>query len=506
MVRACVGMLAVVVVALCIWQLESDRAGLIVTPLEGTGSTPATLYHRADAQPAPLIVVAHGFAGSQQLMHSFALSLAQAGYIVATFDFMGHGRNPVPMSGDVTSVDGTTRLLMEEVARVTDAGLAHPLADGQVALLGHSMASDIVVRQALQDERVAATVAVSMFSEAVTATAPSNLLILVGDWEGMLKTEALRALHLADPGAAAGQTIGDMAQGTGRKAVFAPMVEHVGVLYSATSLRETQHWLDTTFGRNSEDAVTQRGGWIALLLVAVVALGWPLAGLLPKAKSSMPTLPTLQFLTVVAAPAILTPLILWPFDTRFLPVLVADYLALHFAVYGTLTLGMLAWQRRGSTAHDAAGQWFSFDNSGRILWIAAAVAGFGILVFGGVLDRYVASFYPHAGRLPIIAAMAVGTVLFMLSDAFLTMGGRAPVWRVVSARFAFLVSLGIAVALDFERLFFLLIILPVVVVFFVLFGVMGGWVGRRTGLPAAGGIGLGLVLAWSLGATFPLFS
>ena len=74
------------------------------------------------------------------------------------------------------------------------------------------------------------------------------------------------------------------------------------------------------------------------------------------------------------------------------------------------------------------------------------------------------------------------------------------------ARGAFLVSLGIAVTLDFQRLFFLLIILPVIVAFFVVFGLMGGWVGRRTMSPAAVGLALGLILAWSLGVTFPMFS
>ncbi|SDW15751.1 alpha/beta hydrolase family protein [Roseicitreum antarcticum] len=495
--RALTGVMALAIAALCIWQLERDRAGLVITALEGTGSTPATLFHRADATPAPLVVIAHGFAGSEQLMHPFALTLAQSGYLVATFDFMGHGRNPVPMSGDVTSVDGTTQLLMQEVGRVTDAALAHPLADGRVALLGHSMASDIVVRQSLADDRVTATVAVSMFSQAVTASTPANLLILVGDWEGMLKTEALRALHLADPDAVAGQTVGDPATGTGRRAVFAPMVEHVGVLYSMTSLTEAQAWLDATFGRMSEINALQRGGWIALLLVAVVALGWPLAGLLPAATTVAAPLSRGAFLITAGTPALLTPLVLWPFDTRFLPVLVADYLALHFAVYGALTLGLLAWMNRARLS--GPHHW------GRSLWIAAAVAVFGIAVFGGVMDRYVASFFPHAGRVPIIAAMALGAVPFMLGDAFLTMGGRAAIWRTVTVRALFLASLGLAVALDFERLFFLLIILPVILLFFILFGVMGGWVGRRSGLPAAGGIGLGLVLAWSLGVTFPLF-
>jgi len=61
------------------------------------------------------------------------------------------------------------------------------------------------------------------------------------------------------------------------------------------------------------------------------------------------------------------------------------------------------------------------------------------------------------------------------------------------------------VALDFEGLFFLLIILPVVLAYFILFGMIGGWIGRATWRPGAAGIGLGLFLGWALGVTFPLF-
>jgi hypothetical protein len=65
---------------------------------------------------------------------------------------------------------------------------------------------------------------------------------------------------------------------------------------------------------------------------------------------------------------------------------------------------------------------------------------------------------------------------------------------------------GAAVALDFKRPFFLLIIIPVFILFFVIFGLMGGWAGRRTMSPVAVGVGLGLILAWSLGVSFPMFS
>ena len=136
---------------------------------------------------------------------------------------------------------------------------------------------------------------------------------------------------------------------------------------------------------------------------------------------------------------------------------------------------------------------------------ALALALYGIFVFGGALDRYVASFWPIPARLPIIAGIAAGALPYMLADSLITEGGRVALWRVLAARGIFIASLGAAVALDFERLFFVLIIIPVIVVFFTVFGVMGGWVGRRTGSPWAIGIGLGLSLAWALGVSFPMF-
>lgn len=493
--RLFVGLLAVAVMGLCLWQLEQDRVGVTITPLGGTGTTPATLYLQDGTDAAPVVVIAHGFAGSRQLMEPFALTLARAGYVVASFDFEGHGRNPKPMSGDVTSIDGTTRLLMEETARVARAALAHPRADGRLAYLGHSMASDVVIRQALSDPPGDAVVAVSMFSQAVTASAPANLLAVSGAWETRLVQESLRVLRLTDPEAQLGQTVGDPAQGTGRRAVAAPVVEHVGVLYSQTALTEARDWLDAAFGRSSDGQVPARGGWIALLLVATVALGWPLARSLPQANRAEQTLPPRLFWVATLVPAVLTPLALAPLQLQFLPVLVADYLAVHLGFYGLLTLA-LCWRfglLRGQ---------FPL----RAYWVAAGVAMFGIAVFGGVLDRYVASFVPHAGRMVVIAGLALGAVPFFLGDAILTDGGRARFWRVVATRMAFLCSLALAVALDFDDLFFLVIILPVIVLFFLLFGTMGGWVGRRTGLPAASGMGLGLVLAWSLGVSFPMFS
>lgn len=493
--RDLLGLVALACLLLAAFQLEAQRGEVEVRPF-AVGTTPASLFQLPDAAPGPVVVIAHGFAGSRQLMASYALTLARAGYRVVAFDFEGHGRNPVPMSGDVTAVEGTTQLLMAELGRVAEAALRLPGADGRLAYLGHSMASDIVVRQALEPPAVDATIAVSMFSRAVTATTPGNLLVIVGAWEQRLLEEALRALQLADPDARVGEIVGDPAAGTGRGVAVAPNVEHVGVLYSAAAQRAARDWLDASFRRASDAGIADRGGWIALLLVAVIVLGWPLAGRLPAAREA-PSAPltTGRLALATLAPAALTPLLLLPVETRILPVLIADYLVLHFALQGALVLALLGYWGRLRGAFPP-----------RALAIALAVGLFGIGLFGTLVDRYVASFVPHAGRIAIVLGLALGAVPWMLADALLTEGGRAGVPRTLLVRSAMLGSLGLAVALDFEALFFLVIILPVILLFFLLFGTMGGWVGRRTGLPAASGLGLGLVLAWALGVTFPLFS
>jgi dienelactone hydrolase len=488
--------LAAVAACLAVWRLEGARAGLERQALD-VGGTPATVWRMPDAGPAPVVVIAHGFAGSRQIMEDFAIALARAGHVAVTYDLKGHGRNPAPMSGDVTVIEGTTLVLMDELAAVAEAALALPGSDGRLALVGHSMSSDIVVRQAARDPRVGAVVAVSMFSAAVTADAPRNLLVVTGAWEGRLAEEAARALALADPAALPGQTAGDPASAQGaRRAVLAPGVEHVGVLYAATTMRETVGWLNAAFGREGAVAPPVRGGWIALLLVAIVALGWPLARLGRALRAAAPPgrLPARVFWGAVLLPALAAPLILWPLDTRFLPVLVADYLALHFALQGGLALALA---RRAGPLR--LGGWPA-------LAVGLAVAAYGIAAFGGALDRYAASFLPAGDRIAVVAVMVAGAVPFMLADAVLTEGGRAPLGRVLAVRGAALASLGLAVALDFEGLMFLLIILPVVLLFFALFGTAGGWVGRATWRPGAAGFGLGIFLGWALGVTFPLFA
>lgn len=460
---------ALIVALWSVWVLERARLGVEIAELQ-VGPTPVT--RMSDGSGGPPVVVAHGFAGSRQMMQAYGLTLARAGYTVHAFDFEGHGRHPDPMSGDVSAIDGTTQLLMAQTQNVIEAARQ---GDTPVALLGHSMATDILVRVAAETEGVGPLVLLSAFSLAVTPTHPQDMLLITGAWEPGLRAFAERVKGEAAPDVRRGVEI-------------APAVEHVAILHSRAGQHAALDWLNDSYGRDGAVLVGPTGWALLGLLAAITMLFAPVARLLPATEVPEPPMGARAFLAAALIPAGAAPLLAAPVDTRILPVLVADYLALHLAIYGAVQLAVLWWlgRRPGGLAPVAAVL--------LILWTLG--------IFGFALDRYGANFWPVGDRWAIIAALSLGAVPFMLADSWLV--HDAPVWQRITGRGAFLASLGVAVALDFEGLFFLLMIAPVIVLFYLSFGYMGRVTAARSG-PLAAGLALGLALAWALGVSFPLF-
>ena len=505
--RAAVFFLALGVIGAALWHLQGESNGLAIEAISIDG-TPATIFRAKAGSTGPVVVIAHGFAGSQQLMLPFATTLAHAGYVAVTFDFPGHGRNPLLLTGSITREDGATRTLVVATERVAER--VRPLGDGRLAVLGHSMASDIVVRVAQELPDVAATIAVSMFSPAVTRESPRDLLVIVGGWEGALRREALRAVGLVSAPDVPHEdvTYGDPSAGTGRRAAISQGVEHVGVLYARASLDEARNWLDAVFARPPSAArlPDARGPWILVLLAGIVALAWPAARLLPVV-SPIPLGADLgwrRLWQALVVPAVATPLLLRVLPTHVLPVLVADYLAAHFAMYGLLTAGCLWWRRRRSAPKEAA-------MVPLVSWTALASGALAITLYGLLglvlpIDAYVTSFIPGSNRIILIFAMLVATLVFFTADEWLTRGTGAGRGAYVASKLAFLLSLGFAVGLDFGRLFFLVIIVPAILLFFLVYGTISAWAYRRTGHPWVAGIGNAVAFAWAISVTFPLLA
>ncbi len=497
---AAVAAIGALLVAISVWRLEAVKRGLDITHHDVAG-IPVTVHSLAETPLGPPVVIAHGFAGSRQIMQSFAITLAHNGYTAVSFDFQGHGRNPTPLGGDVTDESGATERLLADMATV--ARHARDLTDQQrIAILGHSMASDIVVRYATRDPEVAATVTVSMFSPALTAEHPRNLLVVVGALESeRLKAEGLRAVELAHPETdpVPARTYGAFADGSARRVAFAPGVEHVGVLFSAATLDETVTWLDRVFEREGTGALAVRGPWIALLVLAVGLLAWPMARVLPRVSDPPlgATLAWRPFLMVVAIPAVLTPLVLWKAPTDFLAMLVGDYLVAHFALFGAIQIVCLRFLgHRFKTA----------SPSGPLVLACALSVAYGVGAVALVLDRYFTAFVPTGDRLLLAALMAVAMFTYFAADEWAARGGRRDWARLLVSRAVFLISLLAAVALNLQDLFFLIILIPMILVFFVLYGALASAANRRTGHPMVGACVSAAALAWAVASVFPILA
>ncbi|WP_347278245.1 alpha/beta fold hydrolase [Leptolyngbya sp. FACHB-541] len=145
--------LAILLVVLSWVGIAIARSGLEVRSFQKEG-IPLLYLALQGASEVPGVLVAHGFAGSKQLMLGYGHVLAHAGYAVMLWDFDGHGANG-------------TRLQRYELQQNLDVALQALLEQPQVdpsrlALLGHSMGSGIVMNAGIRErDRFAATVAVS---------------------------------------------------------------------------------------------------------------------------------------------------------------------------------------------------------------------------------------------------------------------------------------------------------------------------------------------------------
>ncbi len=517
--RALVGVISLAVLSIGIWELEQARSGVDVQRT-WVDTMPVTVFRPASvgsAEAAPVVVIAHGFAGSQQLMQPLALTLARNGYIAVTFDFPGHGRNAAPMTGGLTDPEASQRTLLVALERMSAWAPKLTAPGAGYALLGHAMASDIVVRHAQSHPEAWATVAVSLFAPSIgpetPLNRPRNLLVIDGAWEsGALHDEALRVIgKVAGAGARERVTYGRFIDGTARRAAFAPGTGHIGVLYDVDTGIEALDWLDQVLGAPPvvRPYIATYAPALGALLAGLLGLAWLLAQALPRVadRYAMPGADFLRphrqpwrwrsFSMLALLPALLTPLIAWKLPSDFLPILLGDYLMLHVGIYGLLTAALLWWR---------GGPGLAPMRVGALIAVTVLVAAFGLLALGILVDRYVFNLLPVAQRWPAILALTAGTLPWFLADEALTRSPRAPRAAYFITKVCFLMSLMLAIALNPERLFFLTLIVPAILVLFVVYGLISRWVFRCTGYPLAAAWANALVFAWFMGVTFPLVS
>ena len=363
------GATGLLLVLVSVWQILAAGRGLETTTIRST-RPPLTIFTPADGagQDRPLVLVGHGFAGSDVLMRGFALTLAHAGYTVVLWDFDGHGANPDTMP----SGTGRDALLANAEAALSEAvekGYGDP---DRVAILGHSMGSGVALVFGQQYPGTAATIAVSPVGQSVTPELPRNLLLMAGSLEApFLRNAEARLAEAGGPG-------GDPEAGTARKLVTIPGVEHVSILFSPAAHSAARDWLDATFGAQPGAApyTDRRMIWYGLGVVGALLIGAALAPLVASpAEGRGPARPFWWRLGALASGALGATLALWLVGALglelggLLGVQVGGYLVIWFGVAGLLAC-LLLWTRPPRMSrHDVLGGLLAFA----VLWLGVGL-------------------------------------------------------------------------------------------------------------------------------------
>ncbi len=470
--------IAAVLILFTWFQVTGAGQGLIVRSFTRDG-VPMIFLAPKTAQRVPGVLVAHGFAGSKQLMLGYGYTLARAGYAVLLWDFGGHGANSQRLARDG---------LQRDIESAYAALAVQPEADPErVALVGHSMGSGAVLAAGInRPDRYAAVVAISPTGAEVTPDVPRNLLLQAGSWEGRFVANARRLLELA------GGPNEDIAGGHARKLVIIPYAEHISILFRRASHAATLDWLGATFGTaRTTSYVDRRILWYGLHLVA-----WLMAllAVAPLLRSGLPVdsqAPAWRrWAGLVLGPLVAAALV--GILGRFVPLqnlgglVVGGAVALWFLVAGLIWLAMVGPSHRPAPAGILLG----------VLCLAFLVAAFGIMAQPVWVQWWLIG--PRLWRWPLLG---LACLPWFLAAGFAqwgaSAGGRALWWAGGSLALVggLLLTLSLVPALGF-----LVLLMPLLPVILGILAVSAAAFDR----PWPYALGSAFFFGWVLAAVFPL--
>jgi pimeloyl-ACP methyl ester carboxylesterase len=528
--------LALAVFALATWQVHASESQVIreeITISGAGGSISALRFTPGNERLNIVAVVAHGYSASKEIMTTFCAELAKQGVTAYCFDFPGHGSSPETFAPNA-ALSGGQDQLTETVGVVAGYALQHmPRRDAKLVLIGHSMGTSAVGLYALRHPELtnlAATILVSpVLDEAPTVANPRNLLVLAGDGDpaGIVKIAKMRVAEgcgqTSDGALSADLTCGDPRQGTGRKLVILPGLNHITILTASATHRQILDWLhDGLDAGITTDTITadERFLWLLLglgaaFLALLPALALASAGLrqLPARRAESASgavyLRALTALGVIVAALGIGMVALHFFVSSpfsFLLQALSPDLATFLFGAGIIALGValaVPLYRREA------------DWPRRLAIAAQALLAVGALVFLyftlGALSTFAwASLALTPARLWRALVLALLFIpLFLGSELLLRPVARAKPWLVAGTKLvvALLTTIALfaAIQIDAARLSFLLFLLPIMAIFLLLFVGLEAWMRREVERPLVFiALAEALILGWAVAATFPL--
>jgi pimeloyl-ACP methyl ester carboxylesterase len=514
--------------------------------LQGAIPAPVLRYTPPASARLPVVaVIAHGYAASKEIMSAFAVDLAKQGITVYTFDFPGHGASTAFYGG--LTHDHVVDQLVSTLGEVVDYATAHSPPNAKVVLLGYSLGTIAVGDYALQHPKMSnlsATILVAgILKDKPTLTTPRNLLVLSGQFDlpgiNDIAHGAIAAACAIPMRVIHGTSYQCQVNATNaRKQVILPGLDHISIVTAASTHNTVIQWLgatvDARIGKTPVNADT-RLHWMLLGFVAALLAVAPLVRLLSlglrlrpaqeddaidgantvegERPSGLPRLLGFGALAGALTVALLglhaaLPSSFWasdPFPFTFLHQQVSADVAIFFLFAGAL-LAAVMWGVRRFRAHLTLPSW---REAGLQAGIAAVVTAFLTLTLGGLSTYAWESLALEPQRLwrGAVYALMVLPFFFGLRSLLRAMAPRLrhPVWADLGASVLITAALVGAIVMNFGRLSYLGILLPIVIILLLLFAAFSA-VARHTLQHPVALISVleACLLAWVISATLPL--
>ena len=385
----------IVLLGFCIKNLLSEE-NLLFTTSEYLEETPVTITSKTDPS-GKLVILTHGFAGSTEFMRALAVALARDGHIVIRFDFLGHGKHKIPFSGDVKSKNGPTRQFVNQLNQVIN-GYKERYNSSKVVLIGHSMASDIIIRATQGRDDIESVIAISSYTDEIPKNDFPNLLVINGEWEKGLTNKTLELFNkIGIDNPKIDKLYGEILGNNARKTIVIPGADHVGILYAKKTQLEILNWISSS-KEKFERKTNRIGVWAFGVFGSLFLIGLFLSTFLEKNSKENFSISIVRYIVFSFATIIFLPLFLTKFSGEFLR------FPVHNHIFNTFLFITIMWVLISPVLMKE--KWLHALS----LKLFGCLTAYYLFGLGFILNYYVSTYYVSVGRVEIFLVLLTVTI------------------------------------------------------------------------------------------------
>ena len=474
----------------CIKNLLSEE-NLLFTTSEYLEETPITITSKTDPS-GKLVILTHGFAGSTEFMRALAVALARDGHVVIRFDFLGHGKHKIPFSGDVKSKNGPTRQFVSQLNQVIN-GYKERYNSSKVVLIGHSMASDIIIRATQGRDDIESVIAISSYTDEIPKNDFPNLLVINGEWEKGLTNKTLELFNkIGIDNPTIDKLYGEILGNNARKTIVIPGADHVGILYAKKTQLEILNWISSS-KENFERKTNRIGVWALGVFGSLFLIGLFLSTFLEKNSRENFTISIVRYIVFSFTTIIFLPLFLTKFSGEFLR------FPVHNHIFNTFLFITILWVLISPVFMKE--KWLHALS----LKLFGCLTVYYLFGLGFILNYYVSTYYVSVGRIEIFLILLIVTIPVCLIIQVLYETSIRGVLLANLFKVTIVCSLIFSIYLNPSDLFLLAYAVLLFVAFFLVFGFFSNIINMKVRSFISIGMVNGVMLSLTFSTAIPLY-